>query len=144
MAGVMFEWLGVGGGIDAVASALLRNLLAGEPAPATPLANSIVEIVPVGLNQSDAWVQRTSLDGREYTFQFNWNDRSAAWFLTIYDTDEEPLVESRKIVTNQNLLNAVLGTNLPSGVIVCLEASGDYTEPTRESLGSLHRLCYVT
>lgn len=95
-------------------------------------------------NEDDDYTQSTPLDGKDYVFRFQYNTRSDAWFMSIYDNDEVPILEGQKIVTNRDLLRGVVDARRPPGKLVCLEIHDDLTEPTRDSFGVAHVLHYVT
>lgn len=50
------------------------------------------------------FAQQTELDGRTYTFEFEWIERDKFWMLHIGDENGRPLVCGIKVVTNWPLL----------------------------------------
>lgn len=141
----VFSWLVTpGGSIAAGAAGLLRSLLTGT-ATALPEGATSALAVPLDTAASaDAWTQRTRLDGRDFTFGFEWNERAGAWFFSLYDEEEEPLLLSKKLVVERDLLFGLVGSTRPAGSLLLLEVSGALTEAGRTSLETTHQLVYVT
>ena len=54
----------------------------------------------------------------EYYFNFKWNTREVAWYLTIRNTSGVSLVSNIKLVPVIDLLGNYLDTSLPSGRLV--------------------------
>jgi len=100
--------------------------------------------IPTDASGARSFRQRTSLDGHEYVLTFDWNERSSAWFFSLADTDETPLLSGKKITVGTDLLGALLGPARPPGQIICLEVSGLPVDPGLTSLGDTHELLYVT
>lgn len=93
-------------------------------------------------NSTDDYTQSTTLDGKDYVFRFQYNTRSGFWFMSLYDNDESPIVEGRKVVVNRDLLHGVTDARRPVGALVCLEVHDGVDEPTRDSFGVDHVLHY--
>lgn len=109
----------------------------------SPTATTAVAI-PTDPAGARSFTQRTELDGHEYVLTFDWNERSSAWFFSIDDTDETPILSGKKITVGTDLLGGVVGSARPPGQIVCLEVSAQLIDPTLNSLGDTHELLYVT
>ena len=85
------------------------------------------------------------IEGLEYLFEFTWSDRESAWYLNIYDQDENPIAFGVKLVLNARLLRRFQDPRLPPGLLFCADISGtgqDMTEPA--DLGVNVELVYVT
>lgn len=86
--------------------------------------------IPTAPNGAQSWTQRTELDGHEYVLTFNWNTRSQAWFFSLADTDETPILDGKKITANTDLLGYVQSPARPQGQLIATEVSGADTDPT--------------
>lgn len=101
-------------------------------------------VIPLSGGAYAAYTQTTSLDGKDFSMLLEWNWRCAAWFLSLFDSDGAPVLESQKLVIDADLLHGVTQANRPVGKLILLEISGAYTEATFESLGTRHQLHYLT
>jgi hypothetical protein len=90
-----------------------------------------------------SWTQRMTLDGLSYTLDFAWNGRDGAWYLGIYDAIGEPLLLSRKIVTNRPLLKRMrFIAGLPAGELFASDPAGLIEYPGYDELGLAVKLLY--
>lgn len=82
------------------------------------------------------WVQRTTLDGRDYNLRFAWNQREERWYLDINAGDDTPLLVGVKLVTNWPLL---LGRHadprLPDGELMVRTTLRDDSPPGLNDMG---------
>lgn len=97
--------------------------------------------------QEDASNQRArvSLDGKTYYIDLLWNGRVGAWFLSLFDAEQNALVRSRKLVTNRPILARVRYTpGLPPGEIFALDPSESIDYAQYDQLGPKRgvTLCY--
>lgn len=108
----------------------------------TEPATSLLE-VPTA-TQWDSYEQRTILDGVEYALRFQWNERSNAWFFSLFYTDGRALIRNKKLTTNTDLLYALVDPLRPPGSLqlLCVEPE-NYNEPQRDDLGTKFVLCYA-
>lgn len=80
--------------------------------------------------------QRTKLDGRDYLLRFSWNEREERWYVSIFDDEENPLVQSIKIICNWRLLRAYhADPRVPPGEIVATDLTGLNVPPGFDELG---------
>lgn len=86
--------------------------------------------------------QTVELDGRRYQLRFTWNQRDAAWRLSVYQPDGTPLANSRKIVLNIPLLRGEIDERLPLGWIVAYDFTGSNVEAAHDDLGERVLLIY--
>lgn len=82
------------------------------------------------------------LDSRTFELEFRWNDRAAAWFLTIRDADGVELLAGRRIVIGLPLLGRFRDPRLPAGELNAVELTGTDAEPGVDELGARVRLLY--
>jgi len=74
--------------------------------------------------------QRTVLGGREFYFEFNWNQRANRWFLSIYDANESAIMLGAKLVPGLAITYRVRDPRFAAGELLLLG-----TPPTLETLG---------
>lgn len=71
-----------------------------------------------------SYVTRVALDGVSYGIELNWNGRAGAWYLSLYDTNGDPLLLSRKLSTNFPILKRFRFIDgLPAGELLAIDAS---------------------
>jgi len=141
----VFMWVVTGtGSIDAGAIGLLRSLLTGRASELPEGATAVVSVPLDGAAEADSFSLRTVLDGLEWQFTFQWNERAGAWFFSLADVNGDMLLESKKLVVERDLLHGLVSQTRPAGTLILYEVSGAYTEAGRDSLETTHQLCYVT
>lgn len=76
------------------------------------------------LRDTPFYTQKVTLDGKEYTFRFEWNQRNG-WFLGLEDADGV-IFDPRKIVIGWDLLRPVRwNTRAPQGALLALDRTGE-------------------
>lgn len=90
-----------------------------------------------------SYVESVVLESVVYEFEFNWNSRAEAWFLTI-SRDDETLVAGVKIVDNFELIGRFSNVKLPRGLLLTLDIQNINRPPGRYELGSAVKLAYMT
>lgn len=83
------------------------------------------------------------LDGQTYTFDFEWNDRDAGWYMSISDSVGAPLLSGRRIVLNFPLISRYRDARLPAGTIEAIDTGSTDTEPGFADLGDRVKLLYT-
>lgn len=92
----------------------------------------------------DSYYQRTELSGTEYLLLFQYNERSDAWYFSLFYTDGVAIVESKKLTLNTDLLLTVVDQRRPPGVLQLTSIEPEnYNEPTRDDLGVKYVLLYA-
>lgn len=107
--------------------------------------------IPTSTTLSD-YRQTTTLDGRDYILRFLFNQREATWFLSVFDEQEDPIVEGVKIVANWPLLRLVQDARAPAGVLFAFDttapdaviAAGEKTLAEDPGLGDLGERVILT
>jgi hypothetical protein len=85
------------------------------------------------------------LESLEYLFEFSWSGRESAWYLNIYDQDENQLAVGIKLLLNVDLLRRFPDARLPPGKLVCVALGSTGSDiATQEELGSRVSVVYVT
>ncbi len=88
---------------------------------------------------------RVTLDGEEYLFKLDWNDRENRWYLSLFTIAEEPLALGIKVVANCSLLRRFTGSNMPPGALFAVDMSPLAGEsPTYSELGDRVKLLYLS
>lgn len=98
-----------------------------------PLANA----VPL-------WVQRTTLDEREYLFRFDWNGRENRWAMSLSTITGDEVCRGIKLVANWSILRRFRWNPVcPQGLLVAQDFSPQGGEPPGfYDLGKRVRLVY--
>jgi hypothetical protein len=100
--------------------------------------------IPVA-EDTPLYSERITLDGRDFLFEFDWNDREGRWYLSIRSVSGSPLVLGIKIVANWPLLHRFTNPDLPPGNLFASDLSPEAGEsPGFLELGKRVRLLYFT
>lgn len=84
-----------------------------------------------------------AIEGTDYTFQFDWNERESKWYMRIYFGDEI-LVSGVKIIINFPLLRNYVDERLPPGIIYAIDTYGNGEDPGLNDFGTRVILLYAT
>ena len=88
--------------------------------------------------------ETVELDGVTYGLEFYWNTRALAWFLSIWDSAfTTPILTSRRITVDGQLLGRFKIAGLPPGEIMAADQSGTKVEPSLADLGARVVLTYT-
>lgn len=83
------------------------------------------------------YTQRARLDDRDYVLHFSWNEREGRWYLGIHDIEDDPIVDSIKLVTNWPLLRYYHSDpRCPPGELMVQTLTSDDSPPGFDELGS--------
>ncbi len=83
------------------------------------------------------------IDDNVYILEFNFNYRMQRWFMSIKDSDGNPIISGIILLSNWLLTQRFVDTRLPLGDIMLLNYEND-TPPNRNELGSKAELIYST
>ncbi len=90
------------------------------------------------------YIQRTTLDGREYLLRILHNQRENTWYLTLLNTQEEVIKAGIKIVPNWPLLRKFhYDIRVPPGDIFAIVQTTDDSTPGLGELGIDQRVRLV-
>ena len=94
----------------------------------------------------DTWQQSTALEGVTYTLTFQFNQRCAAWYLSIADQDGVDIYNGVKLVCNVSLLRKCKDPRCPPGALIVFSSSATQEPPSRGDLiaGGACQLMYLT
>jgi hypothetical protein len=102
-----------------------------------------MELVPCAPNGAADFVQRTTLDGREYVLRFRWSQRAGAWTFDLADADGAPIRCGLGLRASYRLLRGVIDARRPPGELFLIDATGALADPGFDDLGTRHELYYV-
>jgi hypothetical protein len=83
------------------------------------------------------------LEGRRFKIELRWNERSGAWFLSLYDAADELLAAGRRVVLGADLRGRARDARLPPGPIMAVDSSGRNQDAGRMDLGVRVKLVYL-
>jgi hypothetical protein len=90
---------------------------------------------------SEAYDQRTQLDGVEYLFQFRYNLRRELWSFSIVGLDGTSLLTGQTVHVGIALNRRAVGG--PPGILVAVSETDDISSPTLQELGERVKLLYL-
>jgi hypothetical protein len=85
----------------------------------------------------------STLEGKLLTFELRWNERSGAWFLSLFDDTGAAIFSGRRVVLGADLLGRSSDSRLPPGMLIAYDASGADLDAGRNDLGSRVQLLYI-
>lgn len=83
-----------------------------------------------------------TLEGRLFTFELRWNERSGAWFLSLFEANGAPIFSGRRVVIGTNLLGRSADARLPRGTLLAYDTSDANRDAGREDLGGRVQILY--
>lgn len=89
-----------------------------------------------------SYVRRFALDGREYVFTFQWNQREEKWYIYLADQDEVA-IGSAKVVVDLPLFARIVDERIFPGVLYCVDTEGGARDPGLEDFGTRVNLYYL-
>lgn len=89
------------------------------------------------------YTMTTNLDSVTYKLRFDWNDRMAAWFLSIHTAVGEALVTGIRVVVSWPLTARFVARGVPPGLLEAIDTSGRGIDPGFEDLGTRVILAYT-
>lgn len=87
---------------------------------------------------------QVDLDGATYTIALAWNERDAAWYLTLQTAEEETILASRKVVIDLPLWSRFKDPRLPPGVLLAIDTTGAGLDAGLDDLGRRVQLLYYS
>ncbi len=90
-----------------------------------------------------SYTQRTVLDGREYGFRFQWNQRAAKWYMDLADAAGAPIVFGVKVVADFPLLRRLTDSRTPPGELFAMDRSRAGQDPGLSDFGTRVQLIYI-
>lgn len=91
------------------------------------------------------FTHETTIDGRDYVFDFAWNGRRSAWSVSMFTKSGEVLFLSQTLRHGRNLLSRCFSTNAPAGALfVWCNTPSDLSPPGVDELGARAGIYYAT
>jgi len=84
------------------------------------------------------------LDGTSYKINTQWNDREQAWYASIYQGDDTPLLLGRKMLQTANLTHRHGLVNFIDGDFYFVNTKTNQTRPEFTDLGVSCYIAYFT
>jgi hypothetical protein len=75
------------------------------------------------------YTESVTLDGASYRFGFEWNDRAAAWFLSVLTDAGVPIISGVRITVRFPFLSRYRIDGLPPGMLECIDTINSDTDP---------------
>lgn len=88
--------------------------------------------------------QQVTLDNKNYILDLFWNTRNDSWVISIYDIDEEPILEGIRLTENVSVTSKYIDSRLPEGNIYCARLNPKAKFITRDNLGKDFILVYLS
>lgn len=99
-------------------------------------------IIPV-FPGTPLYQERVRLEARDYIFRFDWAHREQRYYMSIFNQDEEPLLQGVKVLANWPLLaRHHFNPGLPPGQLIATSLEQDDTPPTFNDFGTRVQLAY--
>lgn len=83
------------------------------------------------------------LDSETFILEFHLNKRTNRWSLHIFDVENVPVKHGIRLVEGIDLIRRSAAANRPPGELRVVDLTGQYIEPTQETLGVDVSLRYV-
>lgn len=99
-------------------------------------------VVPTFTDGTEAYDQRTALEGVEYVFQFRYNLRRELWTFSIVALDGTPILTGQTVHVGIPLNRRAVGG--PPGILMAIAETDELDSPTLHELGARVKLCYLT
>lgn len=77
-----------------------------------------------------------ALEGVNYYFSFEWNERGQFWTMDILDQDQNYLVAGVRMVSGIDLLSRFKNTKLPPGIFILNDTSSKGRDPSFFNFGT--------
>lgn len=91
----------------------------------------------------NAYKFKIDLEGVNYVLDFGWNQRSARWYMSIFQKDGETLlVGDIPILINVPLHDQYVDERLPPGRFIALDETGKNRQPIVSNFGTEIKLFY--
>jgi len=88
--------------------------------------------------------ERIALDGVPYILSFKWNGRGGYWSMSISSVDGVEILSSIKLVPDYELISQYVAADIPPGMIVVHDSSGNKDMIGRDDVNVRAILAYIT
>ena len=101
-----------------------------------------MSIFTIPTDNLPSYLQSVSLEGAQFTFQFDYNERCAEWYLSLADADGVDIYNGIKLVCGINLLRKCKDDRRPgfspgnpyAGALVVMSSTTDNSPPSSDDL----------
>lgn len=100
-------------------------------------------IIPVD-SKNSYFTLSVPLDGKIFIFQFKYNTRFKIWYVSLFDSNNNPIVYNVKILPLLPLFSRHRKPNMFSGDVIGINLNDKFIIPTRENLGNDFKLYYFS
>lgn len=99
-------------------------------------------IIPTLTDGTEAYDQRTQLEGVEYLFAMRYNLRRELWTFSIQALDGTPILTGQTVHVGIILNRRAVGG--PPGIFMAISETDNIDSPQLQELGARVKLCYLT
>jgi hypothetical protein len=78
----------------------------------------------------------TELEGRQYGFEFRWNERAGAWFLALSDAEGDVIGSGIRVRTGSALTTFITDARKPPGRFAVVDTAGKGKHAGASDLGA--------
>lgn len=82
------------------------------------------------------------LESTPYRFEFQWNDRDSSWYMSLFETDNTPILLSKRVSLTSDLFSP-RGAKSPPGELHAVDTGGALMPPAIDELGNRVVLVYL-
>lgn len=85
---------------------------------------------------------RITLEGTVYTLRFRWNERTCCWIMDIASSEDVDIVNGIAVLTNVDMIGHIRRDDIPPGIFIAFDETGQQRDPDRETFGNEVKLFY--
>jgi hypothetical protein len=102
------------------------------------------EFILLDIDSSEPFYQvEHTLSGINYKIKIQWNVQNEFWTISLYTSDDIPIIEGQRIVINYSLFSTCSNPLLPPGLFYAIDESETNEEPGEEDLGNRIKVLYL-
>jgi len=87
--------------------------------------------------------EELTLDNIPYVLKFDWVSRGAFWLLSVYDREQNAILEGKKLVLNYEMFSQFTDRRLPPGRLYVVDSTYTNFEPLAQ-FDFLNERAYIT
>ena len=88
--------------------------------------------------------QVITLSNATYNLVCSWNGRGLFWSVSLYTSDDKPLVVGKQLTIGLNILANIYDEDKPKGAIIAVSIANNTQEITRDNMGNDVKLIFVS
>ena len=93
--------------------------------------------------QESIWDVRVTLGDYAYRIVLRWNERTESWYLDLFDSDDQPLLQGKRLAINWPITWRYKGATWPAGNLMLWCEEGSNAECGYDDLGHRCKLVYI-